>query len=194
MTKNNEVWKDIQGYEGLYQVSNLGKINSLEKIVRGPRGTTRTVKQRILIPRNNGNGYLYVGLCKNGFSKHSYIHRLVAETFLLASNKLPQINHIDGDKNNNCVDNLEYCTQSYNNKHAYKLKLRTPKGACEPGAPSYNNKRVQKLSCDCSIVFAEYESLRKAAFANNTSQPSITRACQGFPVYVHKNYKYKYVS
>lgn len=102
-----EVWKDIDGYEG-YQVSNLGNVKSLNYKCTG--------KERILSPGIK-NGYLYVGLCKDGKRKDYYIHRLVAEAFIPNPFKLPCVNHKNEDKTDNRVENLEWCTYSYNNTY-----------------------------------------------------------------------------
>lgn len=98
-----EIWKDIEGYEGLYQVSNLGRVKSLkfnkEKIIKGSKG---------------GGGYLQVILCKEGKIKFHKVHRLVASAFLENPDNLPEINHIDEDKTNNITTNLEWCDCKYN--------------------------------------------------------------------------------
>lgn len=102
----NEVWKDIEGYEGKYQVSNLGRVRGLDR----KNSMGKTVKGRILKPRKTHAGYLRAHLCRDD----RYIHRLVAEAFIPNPNNLPQINHKDEDKANNSVDNLEWCTCEYN--------------------------------------------------------------------------------
>ena len=109
-----EIWKDIKGYEGLYQVSNLGRVKSLNGYHR---------KEIILKLRNNLYGYLTIGLSKNNISKRYKVHRLVAETFIPNPNNYEQVNHKDGNKLNNCIDNLEWCNRSYNMKHAYDNNL-----------------------------------------------------------------------
>ena len=109
-----EIWKDIKDYEGLYQVSNLGRIKSLKGYHR---------KERILKLRNNLYGYLTVGLSKYNKVKRRKIHRLVAEAFIPNPNNYEQVNHIDGNKLNNAVFNLEWCNRSYNMKHAYENNL-----------------------------------------------------------------------
>ena len=106
-----EIWKDIKGYEGLYQVSNLGKVKSLKK------------HQKILKLSDNGRGYMFVGLSKNNKRKNKNVHRLVAETFISNYDNLLQVNHKDGNKNNNSVDNLEWVTQKQNLQHARENKL-----------------------------------------------------------------------
>ena len=103
----NEIWKDIVGYEGLYQVSNLGNVKSLNY--------RRTGKERILKPVNNGCGYLQVNLCKNWNRRLFRIHRLVANAFLENPDNKSDVNHKDEDKTNNCVDNLEWMTRKENN-------------------------------------------------------------------------------
>ena len=100
------IWKDIPGYEGLYQVSNTGKVRSLN--YRGT-GQTKILKQNI-----TRYGYKTLALCKNGKDKRYFVHRLVAEAFIPNPNNLPYVNHKDEDKTNNAVWNLEWCTHEYN--------------------------------------------------------------------------------
>ena len=109
----NEIWKDVVGYEGLYQVSNLGNVKSLPRCIEW-KGSIRHQPERLLKPANNGKGYLRVCLCKNGKEKHCRVHRLVASAFIYNPNNLPEVNHIDENKTNNCVDNLEWCDHEYN--------------------------------------------------------------------------------
>lgn len=124
---NVEIWKDIPGYEGKYQASTLGRIKSLPKKV-ACRGGYRTTTERIMKIHEKYRGgspcYLSVDLGKG--NSHT-IHRLVAITFLPNPKNLPQINHKDGNKWNNRLENLEWCTGSENMQHAYKIGLQTPK-------------------------------------------------------------------
>lgn len=99
-----EIWKDIKGYEGLYQISNFGNVKSVKKkIIRKPSS----------IPK----GYLRIGLFKGGKTKFFYPHRLVAEAFIPNPNNLPCINHKDNNTKNNRMENLEWCTYKYNNSY-----------------------------------------------------------------------------
>ena len=109
-----EVWKDIQGYEGKYMVSNWGRVKSLNY--------NRTGKERILKAGDNGHDYLFVCLCKDGKVKECRVNRLVAQAFLPNPDNLPEVNHKDEDKQNNCVDNLEWCSKSYNNTYNGRAK------------------------------------------------------------------------
>lgn len=116
----NEIWRDIKGYEQLYQISNLGNVKSLNY--------NKTSKEKILKP-NNIKGYLIVGLYKNGKRKFYHVHRLVTEAFLPNPNNKPCIDHINADRTDNRVENLRWVTHKENNdnpitknKHFKKLK------------------------------------------------------------------------
>ena len=115
-----EIWKDIEGYENKYQVSNLGNVKSLETWT----GDKYIRREKILKNMVYGNGYYYVCLSKNGKVKKYKVNRLVAQAFIPNPDNKPFTNHIDGDKLNNNVDNLEWCTQSENMKHASMIGLR----------------------------------------------------------------------
>lgn len=103
----DEVWKDIKAYEGLYQVSNLGRVRCL-----------KGKSERILKQRKDRNGYIKIHLSKHGKRKYTTLHRLIAQAFIPNPENKPQVNHIDGTKHNNCLDNLEWVTQKENMQHA----------------------------------------------------------------------------
>lgn len=128
MKFTEEIWKDIKGYEGLYQISSVGRVKRIDKeiIVKTPhKGTfVKIWKGRILKP---GKGmYFMIDLCKNNKVKRKLIHRLVAETFIPNPENKPQVNHIDGNKYNNKVSNLEWVSISENAIHAYRKLGRIP--------------------------------------------------------------------
>lgn len=106
-----EIWKDIKGYEGLYQVSNTGKVKILSKNI---------IKKTTKVPK----GYLRVGLTKNGKTKYFYPHRLVAQAFIPNLQNKPCVNHKDRNVKNNNVDNLEWCTYKENNNYENCQKRR----------------------------------------------------------------------
>ena len=111
-----EIWKDIEGYPD-YQVSNMGRVKSLERFRKGKHNSLVFVNEKILKNSKNKNGYLCVNLCKEGKPKKYYIHRLVASAFLPNPNNLPEVNHINENKTDNRVENLEYCDRKYNNNY-----------------------------------------------------------------------------
>lgn len=124
-----EIWKPIQGYEGLYEVSNLGSIKSLQKRIGGRRDPITVIRDLILTPCNNGHGYMTVCLAKDGKRKSYYVHRLVAEAFCDKNGKGDHINHKDHDRANNDAANLEWVTAKENVAYSAHL-MKHPKVAC----------------------------------------------------------------
>ena len=117
----SEIWKPISGYEGLYEVSNLGRVKSLSRF--------QSTTERILKGEYDNRGYYRVRLSKENITKKFQIHRLVASVFIKNPSFVRlQINHIDGNPSNNNVSNLEWCTHSENMKHAFKTGLQSLKG------------------------------------------------------------------
>lgn len=111
-----EIWKDIKGYEGLYQVSSYGRVMSLGN------GKSGKSIQRIMKPHKTNKGYLQVGLCKDGVRKLFKIHRLVAAAFIPNLLDYTQVNHRDENKENNHIDNLEYCDNTYNYHYGTRIE------------------------------------------------------------------------
>ena len=118
-----EIWKDIQGYEGLYQVSNLGRVKRNYRENIDSKGRKRIFNESIIKPNIDKGGYFYVNLYKNGKKEIQKNHRLVCNTFIANPENKPQVNHIDGNKENNNVNNLEWVTIQENIQHAYKNNL-----------------------------------------------------------------------
>lgn len=108
-----EIWKDIDGYDGRYQVSSWGRIRSINGILK---------------PYENKKGYLKIGLCKDGICHKHRINRLVAIAFIPNPDNLPQVNHMDGNRQNNSITNLEWTTNLENRRHAQALRERIERG------------------------------------------------------------------
>lgn len=114
------IWKDILNYNGDYQVSDTGLVKSVSR--KGHDG--RELGEKLLRPYKMPNGYMTVCLRKDGKTKRHYVHRLVCDAFVDNPKHLPVVNHVDGDKSNNNVDNLEWVSYSCNNQHAYDTGLK----------------------------------------------------------------------
>ena len=124
---SNEIWKPIKGFEGLYEVSNLGRIKALKRKKNCNKGWG-WVKEHIMKQTTANSEYYRVPLTnKEHIKKYYLVHRLVAIAFIPNPKELPQVNHIDGNKLNNKVENLEWCTRQENIRHAYKIGLNPSK-------------------------------------------------------------------
>ena len=140
-----EEWRDIEDYKGKYQVSNIGRVKSLERTIWTGKGYYKTLPERILKLRKRKDGYLQIKLYKDGAEKVYLVHRLVSEAFIPNPNNLPEINHKDENKQNNCVDNLEWCSRSYNNRYNGRAKKAGKKLAEKLSKPVYSISKESGL-------------------------------------------------
>ena len=163
----SEVWKDVVGYEGLYKVSNKGNVFSVERLnLRG-----RKIGGRILKPRYDKDGYVKVALYKNGMVKHKRLHRLVAEAFIPNPNNFPQVNHLDEVKDNNNVNNLEWCTREYNVNYGTAIERAT----------QTQSKRVKAVNVKTGEVLTFTSTVEAGNKGYN--RVTVSLACRG----VYKN-------
>ena len=153
------IWKDIKGYEGLYQVSNCGEVRKLRFI----NNITNKEKIFMITPQKINSGYYKIVLYKNAVYKNKTIHRLVAETFIPNPNNYPCVNHKDGNKNNNNVENLEWCTYSENAKHAYKNNLTTAAAKGKYGGENPKAIKVNMIDKNTNKVIKQFDSQIEAA-------------------------------
>ena len=120
----NEIWKDVKGYEGYYQVSNMGRVKSM-RVLKTPKNGVKCRKNAFLSTKTtHDKQYVLVALCRDGEKKQIQVHRLVAEAFIPNPKNLPCVNHKDENPSNNWVGNLEWCTQGYNIQYSLERKGR----------------------------------------------------------------------
>lgn len=162
-----EIWKDIEGYEGLYQVSNLGNVRSLDW---GRRGFARN-----LYLKKHNRGYRHVELAKNGSKKSFTVHRLVAIAFLPNPNGYPEVNHKDEDKTNNAAKNLEWCTASQNVKHTMVLH---PEKYREKGKSHSRTMRIVQFSKGGNVL-RTWQNLVSIRHATGWNDWAIDECCKG---------------
>ena len=162
-TLKQEEWKPIPGYEGLYEVSNYGRVRSYQLDSNG----------KILSTGKDGSGYCFVNLYKDGKAKkHCTVHRLVAEAFIPNPSNFPQVNHKDECKKNNYFGNLEWCSSAYNNSYGTRTRRIAEK----------ISKPVVQLEKKGNFI-AEFESLREASRRTGIASISICSCCKHKPGY-----------
>lgn len=161
-----EIWKDIEGYEGYYQVSNLGRVKSL--------GNKSNHKQPIILKQALVLGYKCVSLSKNRKAKMKKVHVLVAQAFLENKKKGLQVNHKDGNKRNNCVYNLEWVTASENVKHAFNMGLAKAK----KGMNNNRSLKVNMIDKNTNQIIMSFGSLREAERETGVFHSNIQKSIQ----------------
>lgn len=162
-----EIWKDIKYYEGLYQVSNLGRVKSL-------------ITNKIKTQYNCNSGYLRVGLFKNYKRENALVHRLVAKTFIKNELNKKQVNHIDGNKSNNVVTNLEWVTPSENLIHAYKIGLQKPSNIQKEAVRKTgirNSIKIIQFSLD-GLKIKQWDSISEVGRVLNIPNSNIVKCCK----------------
>lgn len=173
---NMERWKDIIGYEGLYQVSNLGRVRSL-----GNKTHPGIHLMKLIISKF---GYVVIKLCKDGKEKLLKVHRLVAKAFIPNPLNLPHINHINEDKTDNRVSNLEWCDSKYNNIYGTRLKR-----VVEANTNGKLSKQVMQYTMDGEFV-REWPSTKECG-RNGFNQSAVAACCRGVKPH-YKGYLWKY--
>lgn len=196
-TLEREEWRDVVGYEGLYQVSSFGRVKSLARLSKRSDGNYQPTPTKILVPICV-NGYCAVGLHLLGKQKMNYIHRLVADAFVPNPDNLPQVNHRNEDKTCNIPDNLEWCDSKYNINYGTRNKRHSEKINSEPikqkmiDSKRGTMKPVIQLTLDGEFV-KEWESMKEVARVFGIHRSGIQHCCKGKQK-TYKGFIWKYKS
>lgn len=172
-----EEWKDVVGYEGLYKISNKGRVLSLERYVRHSKNFLRIHNQRIVKPRTDGGGYLMVGLYKEGVSRHFKIHRLVMIAFVGLDDERKEVNHLDENKKNNNLNNLAWVTKLENENWGTK-RARCVQNTNYKLIGEKTSKAVRQLDINRKHVMT-WKSLSEIHNKLGYSKGNISMACNG---------------
>lgn len=166
-----EIWKDIKGYEGLYQISNYGRVKSMKRYVQGYR---KDLRNEMILKAENHNGYKKIILTKDRYRKKFFVHRLVAMAFIPNPNNYPIINHKDENRSNNCVENLEWCTHEYNLNYGNRNKKLS-----ELMPKVLHSKAVLQIDKNTGQIINEFSSCREAArqIGKRNASSSICDCC-----------------
>lgn len=180
-----EIWKDVEGYEGILQVSNLGRVRTLDHYVRHKKPEhKKLIKGKIHKTIVGNSGYEYFMFTHNGISKHMQIHRLVAKAFIPNPGMKLQVNHIDCNKLNNKAENLEWCTASENMKHAY-LNKRIPLDKIgHYGTTNASARPVDAYTLDGKFL-KHFDTMKDAAKEYGIPLSGVCNCCTGYSKTCH---------
>lgn len=173
----DEVWKDIEGWEGFYQISNHGRVKSLPRPRHGGHNHYMS-KEKIRAASVNNMGYSVVLLYKNKVYDRRYVHRMVAMAFIPNPDDKPLVNHIDNNPKNNHIDNLEWCTQTENMQHAVRMGRHKSPFKGKYGAANCRARAIKQFTLSGDLV-AAYDSMCLAKCATGIDNSAISMCCSG---------------
>lgn len=187
--EEEEIWKDVIGYEGLYQISTLGNVKALKKIRNVGPGckSIRVYPEKIMRPSISRDGYSLIGFRKDGLCTTYLVHRLIALHFIPNPENKPQVNHINGVKTDNTVVNLEWVTVSENGLHSYKNGLQKP----QKGKDHVNSKPLRQLTLEGELV-RTWESCRQVERTLGYPNTHINACCNG-KIKHSRGYKWEFI-
>lgn len=170
----NEVWKPVPSYEGLYEVSNLGNFRAVDRYVPSRWGHDRLYHGKPMLTETTYDNYQRIVLMKNGVKRRFMAHRLVALAFIPNPQNKPEVNHIDGNKSNNIVSNLEWCTASENTQHAFRT------GLCKASKLKCTSKKTLCIETG-KIWVSQNDAARELKVNSSTMAACIRRhgTCKG---------------
>lgn len=183
---NREIWKPVNGYEGIYEVSNKAEVRSIDRYVNGVNGSMRFIKGKLIIPHINNNGYLLCDLYKENKRKNYLLHRIVAEAFIPNPQNYEVVNHKDNVRTNCLPSNLEWCNMSYNHKYSYDYNNRKEKMNWRKGKENKLSKPIIMKDLNGKFI-KRFDSIscadRYTGISNNRIVACLkgrTKTCGGF--------------
>lgn len=159
---SKEIWKDVPGYEGYYQASNRGKVRSIDRTIIDKNEIKIHRTGKVLSQNVNKDGYLFVELNKNAKRKLRTVHRIISETFIPNIKNKPEVNHINGNKKNNAISNLEWVTSSENQIHAIEDRLQTIPIGEDSNSAKLTNNEVLEIVCSYRLGIFTHAEIAKA--------------------------------
>lgn len=176
-----EIWKDIDRYIGIYQVSNMGRVKSLSRTIIRKNGVPRPISERILKEGITTSGYAQVVLYKGTSHYNESIHRMVATAFIPNPENKPQVNHINGIRTDNRLVNLEWCTVSENHLHSFRYlgKIKVSPSLGKFGGDNHLSKKVNQIDIITGQIIATYNGVAECSRITGIRKENIAAVCRG---------------
>lgn len=197
MISISQEWRPIPNYEGIYEVSNFGNVRSLDRVVNGRSGGYSKIKGKTLTPIKNCGGYLRVNLCSERGRKAEFVHRLVAKAFIENFDNLPEVNHKDENKENNNVENLEWCDSKYNSNYGTVRQRCSEHAKGKKKHYTYESFRRMVSPKEKAVIGVNYETNHKVSFSSMKNakkagfSPSGISHCISNRQKTHKGYTWR---